>query len=50
MTILNVYKNFADIYLSDLITPFLENMRIRNYAIKLINNHQLFYGLKYYMK
>lgn len=43
MTVYNKYIDFADVFLFNLATEFLEYMRINNQAIELIDNKQLFY-------
>ena len=43
----NKYANFADIFLPKLAVELFKYMRINNYAIKLVDNWQLPYGLIY---
>ena len=44
------YINFADIFLLKLAVELLKYININNYAIKLINNSQLLYGLNYSLR
>ena len=45
--ILSKYTNFANIFLSKLITKFLQYTDINNHPIKLIDDQQLLYNLIY---
>ncbi len=45
--VLNEYTDFADIFSPKLATEFLEDTRINNHAIKLVDNWQPSYGPMY---
>ncbi len=45
--VFNKYANFTDLFLPKLVTKLLKHKGINDYAIKLVDNQQLPYGLIY---